>query len=292
MPELMTSVGRRNRFPQLRLGCPGDSKSSGPGNSGRGQIGTGIARTPLNSTRMRISSGDRGIAQTIRYMQGVAVGNEGAASAEIRRQALTIVQPIASRDQQGEIAAILQWVKNNIAFRGEYQETVQTPLVTLQLRAGDCDDQSSLLAALLMSLGYKVRFNTVAADPSAPWAFSHVFTEVFQRKSGQWISLDATVPASYPGWRPPRVFRSQSWRALGDATPPGTGANTQAVVTLLTPISQAVGQRIAYGRRSATANFNVGLNSNSGGISPMWLLVGGGALFLGVAYAMGGRKQS
>jgi hypothetical protein len=242
---------------------------------------------------MRISTGDRGIAQTIRYMQGVVLGNEGAASAEIRRQALTIVRPIASRDQQGEIAALLQWVKNNIAFRGEYKETVQTPLVTLQLLAGDCDDHCTLLAALLLSIGYKVRFNTVAADPSAPWAFSHVFTEVFQRKTGQWIALDATVPGSFPGWRPPRVTRSQSWRALGD--PAGPGANTQAVVQLLTPISQAVATRIAYGNNPPKqATLNVGLNSNSGGISPLWIFAGGSALFIAVAYAMsgkGGRKE-
>jgi hypothetical protein len=261
-------------------------------------------RTPLNSTRVQIGRGDRGIAQTIRYMYGAVMGNEGVASAEIRRQALTIVQGVASRDQQGEIAAVLQWVKNNIAFRGEWAETVQTPLVTLQLHAGDCDDQSTLMAALLGSLGYKTRFKTVAADPSAPYAFSHVYIEIYQRKTGQWISLDSTVPQSFPGWQPPQIFRQKAWRTMGDsdtvATPSSSASSgdvskTQAILQLLTPLSQGVADRIRYGGNPPkTANLNFGLNTSSltaGGISPTVMIAGGAvALGLVLALAFSGRK--
>ena len=80
------------------------------------------------------------------------------------------------------------------------------------------------MAALLGSLGYKTRFKTVAADPSAPYAFSHVYIEIYQRKTGQWIALDSTVPQSFPGWQPPQIFRSKAWRTMGDA---GTVANSQ-----------------------------------------------------------------
>jgi hypothetical protein len=315
MPDLITSVGPYKRFPYLStLGCPG--KPSGAGNKpcGQGQIprptlltssksGPYLVnqRTPLNSTRVQIGRGDRGIAQTIRYMYGAVMGNEGVASAEIRRQALTIVQGVASRDQQGEIAAVLQWVKSNIAFRGEWAETVQTPLVTLQLRAGDCDDQSTLMAALLGSLGYKTRFKTVAADPSAPYAFSHVYIEIFQRKTGQWISLDSTVPQSYPGWQPPQIFRSKAWRTMGDPHDPSTIATssgsasagpvskTQAILQLLTPLSQGVADRIRFGGNPPkTANLNFGLNTTSltaGGISPT-VMIAGGAIVLGVVLAL------
>jgi hypothetical protein len=238
-------------------------------------------------------------------MYGAVMGNEGVGSAEIRRQALTIVQGVASRDQQGEIVAVLQWVKSNIAFRGEWAETVQTPLVTLQLRAGDCDDQSTLMAALLGSLGYKTRFKTVAADPSAPYAFSHVYIEIFQRKTGQWIALDSTVPQSFPGWQPPQIFRSKAWRTMGD---PGTVAipgassstgdvsKTQAILQLLTPLSQGVADRIRYGVNTPkTANLNFGLNTSSltaGGISPT-IVIAGGAIALAAVLALafrGGRQ--
>ncbi|MBZ5522243.1 MAG: transglutaminase-like domain-containing protein [Acidobacteriia bacterium] len=302
MPDLITSVGPHKRFPYRNLGC-------GPaGNCGTQRpylVGGRPAKTPLRSTSVRIPGGDRGIAQTIRYMYGAVMGNEGVRSAEIRRQALAIVQPIASRDQQGEIATLLQWVKNNIKFRGEYAETIQTPLVTLQLRAGDCDDQAALLAALLGSLGYQTRFRTVAADPSAPWAYSHVFTEVFHRKSNSWVPLDPTVPQSYAGWVPPRVFRSQTWRTMGNdggstassdaaSTSSGDITKTQAVLQLITPLSQALSDRIRFGANPPRPqNLNLGLNTSSiGGVSPTVLYVGG-AVALGVIVMLavkGGRS--
>lgn len=323
MADLITSVGHHKSFPYLRtLGCPGSSCGCGSGKlsgrGGQGQISSPCRqqassavrpgrpflvsrRTPLNSTRVQIGSGDRGIAQTIRYMYGAVMGSEGVHSPEIRRQALSIVQHVASRDQQGEITAILQWVKANIAFRGEYAETVQTPLVTLQLHAGDCDDQSSLMAALLGSLGYKTRFKTVAADPTAPWAYSHVYIEIFQRKSGQWIALDSTVPNSYPGWQPPKIFRSKAWRTMGDppdttSTSAGTSSSgpvtkTQAILQLLTPIAQGVGARLQYGSnppRSANVNFGLNTSNVGSGISPT-VVIAGGAVLLASAIALAFR---
>lgn len=320
MADLITSVGRHKQFPYIStLGCPGKPCGAGNKCGGRSSGGPGAnaasmtsrksgpylvsQRTPLNSTRVQIGRGDRGIAQTIRYMYGAVMGNEGVASAEIRRQALTIVQGVPSRDQQGEINAVLQWVKSNIAFRGEWAETVQTPLVTLQLRAGDCDDQSTLMAALLGSLGYKTRFKTVAADPSAPYAFSHVYIEIFHRKTGQWISLDSTVPQSFPGWQPPNIFRQKAWRTMGEppaadpnaaAKAAADAARAQAIFNLLQPIATGVGARIQYGgNQPKSANLNFGLNSNtSGGISPT-VVIAGGAVFLGVVMAMAfsGRRD-
>lgn len=302
MPDLITSVGPHKQYPYLSLGSIDNTAQPGASSPARRPFLV-QKKTPLKSTRVRIPGGDRGIGQTIRYMYGAVMGNEGVGSPEIRRQAIQIVQGVASRDQQGEIAAVLQWVKTNIAFRGEYAETVQTPLVTLQLRAGDCDDQATLLAALLSSLGYKTRFRTVAADPSAPWAYSHVFTEVFQRKSGQWISLDSTVPQSVPGWQPPRVFRSQAWRTMGEdaSSTAASGATaatgplpkSQIFFQLLNPLSQAVSDRIRFGANPPRPkNLNVGLNTTSfnsgGGISPAVVYVGG-ALTLGTILVLAFR---
>lgn len=310
MADLITSVGPHKQYPYLTLGDPASQAQLRPaamrGKSKPFLVSKG---TPLKSTRVQIAGGDRGIAQTIRYMYGAVMGNEGVHSAEIRRQALKIVELVASRDQQREIATILQWVKNNIKFRGEYAETVQTPLVTLQLKAGDCDDQATLIAALLSSLGYKTRFSTVAADSSAPWAYSHVFTEVFQRKTGRWVSVDSTVPQSVPGWKPPRVFRSQSWRTMGDASQDGAISTTttvpggatatgpvsksQIAFQLLKPIADAVGQRIAYGSNPPrSANLNLGLNTTSltsGGISPT-VFYTGGAICMGLLLWMNMRR--
>lgn len=76
-----------------------------------------------------------------------------------------------------------------------------------------------LLAALLRSLGHKVRFNTVSTV--ADGEFTHVFPEVFDRNSGEWMALDTTVRRSYPGWRPSKVTRERDWYGLGQANDTG-----------------------------------------------------------------------
>jgi hypothetical protein len=231
-------------------------------------------------------------------MQSYVMGPEGVYHPEIRRQALAIVKSVPSRDQQGELAAILQWVKSNIAFRGELFETLQTPLVTLQLEAGDCDCQNILMSALLLVLGYKVRFSTVAADPTAPRAFSHVYLEVFKRSTGEWVPLDPTVPRSTPGWSPQNVFRRQAWRAmgnLGDDPAPGKLSTQDRIFALAQPLVQGVADRIRYGGNNPPKGFNLGVQTSSvtaGGISPGVVYAGGFALLLAtIALSMRGNRR-
>lgn len=109
---------------------------------------------------------------------------------EIRRLALSIVRTkkIRPRDYLNEARAIRDWIKSNIRYtRDPYKtETLQDPLVTLQLEAGDCDDQSVLFGALASSLGHRVRFRIVGKERP-----SHVFPEVFIQ--GQWHNMDTTA---------------------------------------------------------------------------------------------------
>ena len=106
-----------------------------------------------------------------------------------------------------EITAVLDWIKRSIEFRGENGETVQSPEATLEIGAGDCDCQSTLAAAMFRWLGFQTRFRTVALMDS-PGELSHVYVEVKDKRSGQWMPLDPTVARSYPGWEPEFVARS------------------------------------------------------------------------------------
>jgi len=110
----------------------------------------------------------------------------------------------------GEIDAVFDWVQRNIEFRGEYGETLQEPRITLRYRAGDCDDQSMLSAAMLQHLGYETRFRTVALR-SSPDEFSHVYVEVYDKRAGAWVPLDTTVAGVYPGWQPEEIQRSAEY---------------------------------------------------------------------------------
>jgi hypothetical protein len=65
--------------------------------------------------------------------------------------------------------------------------------------AGDCDDMTILLAAMLEAIGHPTRLVIVGPDPRRPRLFSHIYLEVNLRD--RWISLDPTMP--FPmGWAP------------------------------------------------------------------------------------------
>jgi hypothetical protein len=156
--------------------------------------------------------GDPAITATIRQMQALVYGVGGVLSGQIRQAALEAVRGVERG--QGEIESVFNYVKDRIEFRGEYEETLQEPRVTLQLGAGDCDDHSTLLAALLQSLGFRTRFKTIAT-PRSQGDFSHVYVEVEDKRSKQWVPLDTTVESASAGWEAPDATRSQSYRTMG-----------------------------------------------------------------------------
>jgi len=69
----------------------------------------------------------------------------------------------------------------------------------LELKAGDCDDMTIVLGALIKSIGHAVRIVLTGPDPLRPDLFSHIYLEA--RHHDQWIPLDATMPYGM-GWSP------------------------------------------------------------------------------------------
>ena len=245
----------------------------------------------IRSRRVSLPAGDAGTIKTIRMMERLAMGREGARSPNIRALALHIVSHIANRDYPAQIRAMFDWVKQFIAFRGEHAETLQSPEVTVKLAAGDCDCQATLLAALLGSIGFRTRFVTVAGDPEEPNEFSHVYLEVRDRTSGQWIPLDTTDAASDAGWAPTKITRRKEWAGMG--APAASAAMTLAN-EFGTPLIDAVAQRLAYGQ----ATFAPGLSPTplGGNVSPVTnagfgaIVLFGGLAFLG-AMMIAGRRH-
>jgi transglutaminase-like putative cysteine protease len=158
-----------------------------------------------------IPDGDAGISATISKMKALMFSAQGVRSYTVRKATLDAVRGVERG--QSEIDSVFHWVKDNIEFHGEYSETLQSPEATINLEAGDCDDQAVLAAAMLSSLGFETRFKTVALWNS-PDEYSHVYVEVKDKQSGQWMPLDPTVETSYPGWEPQDVARSQSYGTI------------------------------------------------------------------------------
>ena len=166
-----------------------------------------------------IDAGWRGTERTIQVMAqlaGAAVKNWGF---------VQIATPFArdiARNHREQGRRILDWVKQKITYipdpltnadvdgLAQGIELVQAPLRTIQRGGGDCDDQSTLIAALGLALGIPARFATLKCDPERPAEYSHVYPVLYI--DGQWLGADSTVRTSYLGWEPKTYLEKRLWR--------------------------------------------------------------------------------
>ena len=111
---------------------------------------------------------------------------------------------LPQKDYAAEIDALFLFVQNNIRYVRDINgvETIQTPVKTLELGSGDCDDKTTLLAALLESIGFETRFHAMGFRKNS---VSHVLLEA--RLDQQWVPLETTEQVSM-GWIPPRIKTS------------------------------------------------------------------------------------
>lgn len=146
--------------------------------------------------------GVAGVRRTLQIM--VRVARQARKDPGVRDVALNATRFLASKDYRAEAHAIFDWVKRNIRYVRDVHgvETIQTPQRTLSQGSGDCDDHSTLLAALLLSIGHPVRFVALGFK-GGPYA--HVICET--KLGNLWVPLDTTVKDSFFGWTPPGVTR-------------------------------------------------------------------------------------
>ena len=132
----------------------------------------------------------------------------GAKDFWVRQNAIAIFRQygVPPKHYFGEVAALFEWVKKNIRYtRDIYKvELLHSARRMLQLRAGDCDDMTILLAAMLEATGHPVRLVLVGSNPRQPNRFSHIYLESQVR--GEWIALDPTM-AKPPGWAPKALVK-------------------------------------------------------------------------------------
>ncbi|WP_409234307.1 transglutaminase-like domain-containing protein [Streptomyces sp. PA5.6] len=198
----------------------------------------------MRITTYRVPSGPAGTARTVGHIRSLIL--RGAKDMTVRRQAVRLLKArgVRPKDYLGEIAALFTWVRRTVRYtRDPYRvELLHSARRMLQLRAGDCDDMTILLGALLQSVGHQVRIVLVGPDPARPGLFTHVYPEAEYR--GRWIALDATMPHPM-GWAPDSPvkkvvpLRTRKGCAMDDATeaegtigwlPPGPAAELVAAV--------------------------------------------------------------
>lgn len=136
---------------------------------------------------MGIPNGKAGTVATLKIMRGLARKYKAAIS--IRTLAQILTRNLPPKNYTREVDTLFQFVRDKIRYVKDINgiETIQTPVQTVKLGSGDCDDKALLVAALLESIGHTTRFVAVGFSPVG---YSHVFT---QTKIGpKWVTLETT----------------------------------------------------------------------------------------------------
>ena len=138
------------------------------------------APTTLTSPRISLGHIPRGYVGTLRTVGHMMVLiRAGAKDFYVRQKAIDILleRGVKPKDYLGEIKALFEWVQRNVRYTKDpfRVEVLHSARRMLELRAGDCDDMSILLSAMLESIGHPVRLVLSGPDPLRPRLFSHVY---------------------------------------------------------------------------------------------------------------------
>lgn len=146
-----------------------------------------------------IPSGTDGVRATLGVMR--ALVRQFRTNEEIHALARRLTMKLPQKDWSGEVRALHAYVRDGIRYLKDTNEVerVQTPLVTVDIGTGDCDDKSVLLATLLEAIGHPARFVAVGFEPGH---FSHVYVET--KIGPKWIPLETTAYMQ-PGQAPLRA---------------------------------------------------------------------------------------
>lgn len=157
-----------------------------------------------------IPGGEAGTRETLKLMRDLVHAAVRRPEQIVRRKAESLVMMLPPRQWFAEIRALQEFVRDQIRYVRDpvSVERVQTPEQTLQSQQGDCDDKSTLLAALLDSIGHPARFAALGFSGRGN-GFSHVLVETKVKNTGQdmrdWMPLETILPDKPAGWYPTGV---------------------------------------------------------------------------------------
>lgn len=118
---------------------------------------------------------------------------------------------VPEKDNLREMQAIYDAVRKNVRYTSDILgvDTYQHPKHTLGLNGGDCDDYSSLLCSLLLSLGIPCRLKVIRTRDSREW--NHIYAQggLPRANPTRWYTLDASVAKPF-GWEAPSSMVADS----------------------------------------------------------------------------------
>lgn len=110
---------------------------------------------------------------------------------------------VPEHDHAGECVALFNAVRERVRYTLDptFFDAFQNPKKTLELKTGDCDDETSLLGAMLLSTGFSVKSRVVQTVGQTSW--NHIYIMAIKSpEMPNWMALDLAV--SQPaGWEVP-----------------------------------------------------------------------------------------
>jgi transglutaminase-like putative cysteine protease len=138
---------------------------------------------------------------------------EGSKDLAVRHAAIAALERAGAPDHDAgaAVAAVYDFVRS-LRFVSDPVGTqaIQSPRATLFLRAGNCAQRATLLAAMLLSIGIPalLSFRVIAANPRLPHQFSHVYVVLAPGTvAGQRVALDPTYSTNPIGFEYPLPTR-------------------------------------------------------------------------------------
>jgi hypothetical protein len=140
-----------------------------------------------------------GVEHSIEAMKRGILSDRGAWSPKVRFAAERIVERVSPKDYLSEVLAIRHWVSAHAPYLRDpaHVEWIRDPQALLEAMEAsptgvvrcDCDEISSLIAALWLAVGNQVELVTVAFDRGPA---SHVFVrcKVPKAARNEWIVCD------------------------------------------------------------------------------------------------------
>jgi hypothetical protein len=126
-------------------------------------------------------------AAYLRRIVGEYTGNVA-----LREVTLSVIFPrCRPKDEPAQALAIGKWVQDRTFYVHEGTELFQTPLTTIRLKAGDCDDYAILIASMLGCVGIKNKLCILKIN--GRWA--HIFCVALVNDGGHLhrLTLDGTL---------------------------------------------------------------------------------------------------
>jgi hypothetical protein len=118
--------------------------------------------------------------------------DEFTGNVALREITLRVVFPLCRpKDEVAQALAIGRWIQDRTWYVHEGTELFQTPLTTIRLQAGDCDDYSIAIASMLGCVG--IRQKLCILKINGRWA--HIFPVAIVNDGGRLhrLTLDGTL---------------------------------------------------------------------------------------------------